>query len=344
MKKWLLLLLLSAGMSFGSAARSFPPEWARYLTEEYLAEVQTGRNERNLPEREFLDELLNGCRTNLARQVQVRVSDFAELEKRARDGAATVVYSSRTQFSTDVDLRLVVTRTYYDPETGEGCALACIGKEEARRYYRSEIDAFLERVDHTLALVCDYVGAGFKGRAKSELEALLPRFGMQDEAFLWLRIFGFPSDEYAALSSSRNEREHSVKRMLADLQHATTICLICSAELFGTPHAALSQELKGRLSAEGCSFTDDPARADWVVRVEVSAREYNRLAMEARTLYFSYVDASVSIDKAVASQRICEEGLSVKGGHTISYEEAARAACRELVGRIGELVVKTLQQ
>lgn len=344
MKKWLLLLLLSAGMSFGCAARSFPPEWARYLTGEYLAEVQTGRNERNLPERAFLDELLNGCRTNLARQVRVRVSDFAELEKRARDGAATVVYSSRTQFSTDVDLRLVVTRTCYDPETGEGCALACIGKEEAHRYYRSEIDAFLERVDHTLALANDYVRSGFKGRAKSELEALLPRFGMQDEAFFWLRVFGFPPEEYAALSSSRNDREHSVKRMLAELQHATTICLICSAELFGSRYAALQQLLKGRLSAQGCSFTEDPARADWVVRVEASAREYNRLTTEARTLYFAYVDAAVSIDKVVTSQRICEEGLSVKGGHTISYEEAARAAGRELAERLGSLVLHAIKE
>lgn len=343
MKK-LLLLLLSAGISAGSSARAFPPQWERYTSGGYLFDMQSDRNDRGLSEARFTEELANTARTNLARQVRMRIRDSAALSKRSADGLTTVAYTSESRFSTDVELRLVETRTSYDPATKQGWAIACIDRQEACRYYRSEVGAFLNRADNTLAAARDLAGAGFKARAKSELEALLPGFEAADEAFFWLGILGLPQDECERLRNRRNEREQAVKRMAAELQHATSVFLVCTADIFGARYPTLQNELKGKLTAGGCSLADDPSQADWVVRVEVSAREYNRLTAGGRPLFFAYADAHVSIDKTITAQRICEDALSAKGGHTTGYGEAARTACRELSERLGELVLGTIRQ
>jgi len=338
-----LLSILSIAVSLVCAAQQYPPEWAQYTSGGYIFDMQHDQNIQDRSETEFRDYLLHAARTNIAKQIRLQVRDFAKLNKKSIDGSSAVVYTSETQFSTDVELKLVETKTCYDPETKQGYAIAYIDKHAACRYYRNAVAAILNKADNCLTLARNFIGSGFKHRAKVELETLLTDFGTAEEAFFWLGILG-PCDETGVLQTRCDKKEGLVKQLLTELQYGTSIYLVCSADILGTRYPTLQHELKGRLSAEGCSFTEDPSQADWVIRVEVSTREYNRLTMNAQPLYFAYADANISIDKVISSQRIYEDGLSVKGGHTMNYKEAARSACKELAGQLGSLILQNIQR
>lgn len=343
MKKGLLLLVL-VGISLGVFAQQYPSEWMKYTAGGYLSDIQSDRNDRNQSGTEFISHLLNAARLNLAKQVQMRIRDFAELKKNSINGQTVVSYSSETQFSTDVDFKLIETKSHYDPEKKEGYAIAYVDKHAACQYYQNEIALFLGKADNSLTIARNYIGSGFKNRAKTELEAILSGFKTTDEAFFLLGIFGLSQRESEELLMQRNEREQIVKQILADLQCSTSIYLDCVADIFGIKYAALEHELKGKLSAEGCNFIVDPTQADWIIRVNVNAREYNHLTMNSRLLYFAYVDADISIDKVITSQRVCEDRTSLKGGHTHNYTEAARAACRDLSNQLNKIILKNIQR
>lgn len=46
--------------------------------------------------------------------------------------------------------------------------------------------------------------------------------------------------------------------------------------------------------------------------------------------YFSYVDAEIAVEKVVTNQRIYEDMLTEKGGHTHNFTEAARDAYKKI--------------
>jgi len=343
MKKGLLISLLLC-ISLSAFAQSYPPEWVQYTSGGYLADIQSDRNTRNVSDTEFKNYLLNLARTNLAKQVRMHIEEAAVMKKSDVDGHSSIVYSSETNFSTELDLQLVETKTQYDSQTGEYHAIAFIDKKAAGRYYQNEIAVFLSKTDNSLTIARNYIDSGFKDRAKTELEALLPTFGTITESFFWLGIFDVPQNEITKLSSQCNTQEQTVKKVLADLQYGTSICLVCSAEMFGTRYPALQNELKGILAQDGCNFTENPKQSDWIIRINASSRKYNDVNMNGQPFYFTYADAEITIDKTITSQRIYEDGLSVKGGHSLNHTAAARVAYKNLEKQLGSIILKTIKQ
>ncbi len=342
MKRGLILLFLAGWALFLSA--QCPPEWVKYTYGGYLYDIQSDYNNRNLSETDFKNYLLNVAHTNLAKKVQMQVKEEAGLNKSAVDGRSHISYTSSTHFSTDVNLKLVDSKTLYKADTKEGFAIVFIDKAAACKYYRSEIERILGKADNALTTANNYVASGFKERARVEVKSVLSEFAKTEEPFFWLSFFGVSQAELADLSDRCNTREQAVKQMIADLKHGTLICLSCTADLFGRPYPTLQNELKGRLSASGCSFTDDPADADWVIRVDVSAREQNIAVLGGMTSYFAYADALITIDKSATSQRIYEDEISVKGGHTRNYTEAARVAYKDLSKQLGEILKENIKE
>ncbi len=326
------------------SAQQCPPEWVEYTFDGYLYDIQNDCNTRGLSETAFKSYLLNIARTNLAKKVQMRVKDEANLHKNSVDGYSHISYSSSTHFSTEVNLKLVDSKTLYNASTKEGFAIVFIDKSAACRYYRNEIDRVLSKADNALTTANNYVASGFKERARGEMKAILPEFSKTEEPFFWLSFFEISRAELTDLTGRCNTREQAVKQMLADLKHGTLICLSCVTDLFGQSYIALQNELKGRLAVGGCSFTDNPGEADWIIGIEAAAREQNIAVLGGMTSYFAYVDARVAIDKGATSQRIYENEISVKGGHTRNYMEAARAAYKDLSKQLGEVLKESIKE
>lgn len=339
---WILFSLL--WISLGVNAQQYPPEWVKYTYGGYVYDIQSDSNDRNLSETDFKNYLLNIARTNLAKQIQVQVKDVAELNKLSVNGRTAITYSSNTNFSTDVNLKLVETKTAYESASKMGYAIAYIDRDAARNYYKNELTLVYNKINNSIALAENFVSAGFKSKAQAELEASLKLFAQVDEPLFWMNIFGASQSELSEWQEQFNAAEQNIKRMLAELKHGTVIYLSCSADMFGKSYPTLQNELKGMLAADGCSFTDNPTDADWAITITCNAREYSNVRIGNTNSYFSYVDAQIVIDKVITSQRIYEDEVSVKGGHTFGYSDAARAGYKEIKQQIGKIIKENIEQ
>ena len=338
------LLLVFAIFSSVVFAQQYPPEWIKYTIGGYLYDIESDINTNDISETKFKEHLLNVARTNLAKQVRLIVQDNSRLNKSAINGKSDISYVSSTVFQVDVELQLVESETYYNRETKEGQVIVYINKAAAAEYYKKEISLLVNNADNALSNAHNYLSSGFKNSAKQELANVLPEFDKVREHFSWLGLLGLSQNEITNLSASFNDREQTIKRFLSDLQYAITIYISCSADIFGNTYDAFPEAIKGELSGKGCNFSDDVSQADWIITVQASARKYNSFVMNNQAFYVAYVDAKISIDKTITSQRICEDELSIKGSHSISFDEAALVAYKNITKKIGEIILKNIEK
>lgn len=340
-----IVVILSLLLTFLHVdAQEYPPEWVKYMYGEYLYDLQSDNNYQNLSEIDFKNYLLNIARTNLAKQIQIKVQDVAQLKKESIDSHTEINYTSSTLFSTDVSMKLVETKTLYNPTSRKGYAIAYIDRDAARNYYKNELTLIYNNVNNSLVLADNFVSAGFKSKAQAELEASLKYFESLDKPFFWMNIFGASQSELSEWQQRFSATEQNIKRKLADLKHGTVIYLSCNADIFGELYPTFQEELKGMLSVEGCSFTSNPENADWIITVRCKAIESSNIKIGNSNAYFSYVDAHIIIDKAITSQRIYEDNISIKGGHTLGYYDAAMDGYKSVKQRLGTKITDIIWQ
>jgi hypothetical protein len=324
-------------------AQQYPSSWEGFTTVGYYFDIESGDNSQNLDEARYKADLLNLARTNLSKQIQVRVAEMSTLNKEVIDGHSSISYASESRFSTDRDLKLAKTETYTDNVSGKVFAIVYINKREASQYYENELQMMLRKVDNAFQIGENYERQGFKKKAKEELQQALTEFDSVEESFFWLNIFGMPEQQLQKYLDQAHEKEQSLKSKLAELEHGVTYCIVCVADYFGKPYPTLAKEVKGGLSTSGCSFTEDIAAADFVILINATAREYNKANIAGSTAYFVYVDAAIVIDKNATGQRIYEDKISIKGSHTLGYEEAARDGYKNASKEIGRILRENIE-
>ena len=328
---------------FSAQAQTYPSEWVKYTSDGYFYDIESGHNSQNLSESKFKNNLLDLARSNLSKQIQVRVEEVSRIDKNVVDGRSSILYNSASSFSTDVDMQLAESKSHFEPASQKQFVIVYINKEEACNYYKNDIQMLISNLNNTLRIVDDYISTGFKAKAKEELQKTLPQFDGVAKSFFWLNVFGMPEYQLQQYLDQVHELERVVKAKLAELEHGVTYCVVCDADSFGKKYTKLQNEVKGELSATGCNFVDDPVSADYVIRINASAREYNKMNTGGGSAYFIYVDAAVAIDKNATGQRIFEDEVSVKGSHTISYEEAARDGYKKVSKEISNLLKENIK-
>lgn len=336
-----IVLLVLIGLT--AQSQQYPSEWVRYTSEGYFHDIESGRNSQNLSESKFKSDLLDMARSNLSKQIQVMVEEVSRMDKRAVDGRSSILYASMRNVSTNVDMQLAETKTQFDPVSEKLYVIAYINKEEACNYYKNDIQMRISNLNNALSIADNYISTGFKAKAKTELENALLQFDGAGKSFFWLNVFGMPEYQLNQLLDQVHRLEQTVKAKLAELEHGITYCVVCTADNFGKNYTKLQNELKGELSKMGCNFVDDQTSADYVIRVEAASREYNQMNTAGGSAYFTYVDAAVSIDKNATGQRIFEDEISVKGSHTISFEEAGRDGYKKVSKEISNLLKENIK-
>lgn len=335
-------LLATAGACL---AQECEPEWLKYTTGGYLYALQSAKNEKSLSETVFRDGLANEARAQLARQIRVEVKDVSEISKSAVNGRSSTKYASNTSFSTDVEMKLVEVRTAYDRASHSGSAIAFINKATARDYYANELMLLYNRLESYLAQADNYVASGSKAKAREVLKKAEGETGDYSDALVWLNLFGEPQAQLEQWQSKFSDVGNRIKSVALKLEHGTVIYLQCRADLFGEDYGrTFANELKGVLAHDGCSFTNNPDQADFIVKIVASAREHTNVVVGARNSYFSYVDAEVSIDNVVTGQCVYVDQISCKGGHTLGYAEAAKAGYKDIKNQIGNSLRKNISQ
>lgn len=335
-----LSLSLDSEIAFAQIVpkQDIPAEWVKYTFEEYLFDLEVAKNEERLPEADFMKELLNLTYGNLAKKISVNVNANSSVQKQAVNGHSQIVFNSNTELSTALSLKLVDSRTFYDSKKQEGYVIAFVEKAAARTYYQNEIDQILGKADKALRVSGDYMLSGFKEKALSEINSVLPEFEKVDEIFFWLNSFGFPQGQQEMKLKQCIEKEQSLKKRAAELKYATTIFIDCKVDLFGNAYTTLGKEISGKIASDEYGFVNNRSDADWVITLQGSAHRYNESTPGQTTVYFSSVEVQINIDKIVSAKRICEEVVSAKSGHTISYDEAAKLAYKELVPQIVSII------
>lgn len=326
-----------------SKAQNYPLEWKQYTSDGYFYAIESGVNEQKLPEERFRNDLLDMARTNLAKKIEVKVEEMSQMSKDVVNGNANIYYSSQRNLSTNLDMRFTQSGSHIDIVVGKQYVIVYINKADACKYYEKDLKMLMSRIDNQIAIADNYIGTGFKSKAKTELQDALTMFDEADEMFFWLNVFGMSDYQIQQYLGQINEKEQTVKSQLADLEYGTTYCIVCTADNFGKPYPKLKNEIKGDLSASGCNFVDDPDSADYVIYIEASSREYNTAVIGNVTSYYSFVDASISIDKVATNQKIFEDEISVKGSHTISYNEAGRDGYKKVREQICNILIENIK-
>lgn len=343
MKKFLLALALLFTGGLGNIfAQECPPEWVQYTTgSRYLYDIEKEVNNARVPETEFKNTLLDIARTNLAKQIKVQVVDRTVMEKLAVNGKSSVRFGARTDFSTDVDMELVQTKTLYNSATRQGWAIAYIDKSAAGTFYKNKVEVLLRKADNTLTNANNYILSGFKGKASDEAKATLAEFAQLDEIFYWLSFFGLSQAELGSLLDRCSTRQQALKKLEIQVKNGISIYLSVSADLFGRPYP-LQSKLKGLLASDKRSFSDNPDNVDWVIEVNAEAREFNITGGSGISTFHAKVDAFVKVIKTITGQHLVEDEITAKGSHTRGYEEAARIAYGDVEKEISALIQKTI--
>lgn len=335
-----LALFLLLGLS--AKAQSYPIEWVKYTNDSHFYDIESSSNTQQIDEAKFRNDLLDLARANLSKQIQVKVQEVSQLSKTANNGQTDIQYSSTRRFTTDLNLKLAKNESQTDLASGKVFVIAYINKREACQFYENELQMLIRKMENAFQIAENYVQQGFKPKAKDELQHALDELALSEELLFWLNIFGFPDTELQQYLAQVHPAEQNLKSKIAELEHGTTYCVVCTANLFDKSYPKLEKEIKGELSVSGCNFIDDPSSSDYVIRIEAAAREYNKADVAGTAVYFTYVDAVLSIMKNATEQRIFEDEISVKGSHTISYEEAARDGYKKLSKEIGNLLKENI--
>ncbi|MBQ9637636.1 MAG: hypothetical protein IJV36_07090 [Prevotella sp.] len=324
-------------------AQQYPLEWKNFTSSEYLYDIQSDENVKNLTATDFKELLLNVARANLAKQVQTSIHDNATLNKATVDGHTSISYQTETFYLTDIELQLVTTQTAYYPESRIGHAIAYIEKSQARQYYVNMLQSHYDKINYTIIEAEDLIAKGFKSKAKSLLEHSLGIFKDKENPFFWLNVFELSPSELVAWQQKIADREQTVKRMIADLDHGTGVFLTCRADNFGVPYPMLQNELKGIIAQNDCNITENGESADFKIKITCEARKGNHVNLSGASCYFAFVDATITIDKVATSQRIYENAITVKGAHTSNFKEAAKIAYRDLKKELGAIINENIK-
>jgi hypothetical protein len=143
--------------------------------------------------------------------------------------------------------------------------------------------------------------------------------------------------EYAQISKTL-EYKSFVNQAISRMQTAIVVFVQSRESYFGKPVNILAPKLKAGLSEHGCSFTDNPAEADWTLKINASTRK----GSEIDGIYFSFLDAEISLVELRTGKEIYSNNFTgLKGGATDydcagrkAYDTGMKEITREIVANI----------
>ena len=359
MKKTILTTLFFWAMTAIAAFAQTPPAWydhevrkVNYPTKRFFKGYAEGMPAANENIATAMQRLKDAARVEALATIRVLVQSQTTsnvISQNLQTMGETFRQSTselKTATTTSVDMEIpgLLIEEYRDPETGMLAAFAYVKKSTLIQQLLKQIAISLTKVEMSLDQIDQLVATGQKLEARTAAEKAMPLFAEVDDAQQLLVVVDTEATEESLMLAETRTLQQRLMAMVAQLKNALTICIQCDATIFGTAYPALRSTLQGHLSKLGCNFVTDPTQADWVVRIQTVAREYNTMAMGNVSTYFTYVDATISVLKSATNQLVYEDMLSEKGGHTHNYEQAARDAYKYLTPKICKAVEEQVKQ
>lgn len=356
MKK-LFLILLSA-FSLMVAAQTTPNWYDNDMRRSFYPAGQyfTGFAEGQRLGSESLDaattRLKNAARVEALSTIRVHVQNttvnqalsqtLRTMEGTFRQSARE--FSSATTTKVDMEIPGLQIEAWTNPDNGNIAAFAYVKKATLIRQLEKTITVGLTKIETSLDQVDQLVANGQKMKARDLAVKTLPQFAEVDDAQKTLAAVDENADEETLQLQETRALQNRLTGLIAQLKHGINIYFECTADLFGKNYATLKSEIQGELSKLGCTFVNSASESDWAIYVNAPAREYRKTDYGSTSSYFSYVDANIVVDKTTTGQRVFEDQISEKGGHTMNYEQAARDAYKNISPKISEIIKNQIQQ
>lgn len=278
----------------------------------------------------------NETRSNMHSESLESIDDWSETIKETMD--------SRTTTEVDLEIPGLQVEAWSNPNKNEVVAFAYIRKSTLCRQMDKQVTAGLTRIETILENANYLVANGQKLQAKEAIKKVVPLFSEVEQAQRILIVADPLSDAEMLQLAETKQLTQRYMSMVAELKNGLNIYLSCNAGMFATNYFSLKGEIQGELSKLGSTFVSNAEQSDWAIYVTASAREYNRADFGGTTSYFVYVDAQIVIEKIATGQRIYENAISEKGGHTHNFEQAARDAYKHISPKIIAIIKEQIKQ
>jgi len=339
MKKILLLLplLLFSMLTFGQKLQWITDKerLEYYPREQYLTgyAINIGRNTK-----EFSEALKASAKAELAENIQVSVQSAKVNYRSEVDGNFSESFVATTLTFADADLNGLKIEYYYDNNTQTGYAFAYVNKPELRGYYKARITFIIQQIESTLNNAAQLEKDGNKGRAKKMYEEAGLQFNDLQIAQSLLIAVG--CDEESMQIEKSLSLKSATTQALAQMQTAIIVYIESREDIFGRQVNILAPKLKALLSQHGCSYTNEQARADWMLSIMATTRR----GQEVEGIYFSFLDATVSlIDQHTGKEIYGNNFTDLKGGG-LDYESAGRKAYDASLQHISKEIVASIEK
>jgi len=255
------------------------------------------------------------------------------------------IMTSRAATQTGIkDIHGLKVEIWENSKTGEVYAFAWVKTASLYRQLMRRIAANTAKAEVEMESIETMANRGDKLQAKNNLPKVQELIDdIENDQRIMLSIDANVSDEDMAVEET-NLLKKRYQALTANLKNGINIYLSCNASMFGASYSALKEEIQGALSPMGCTFVRSADQSDWDIQVNAKAREYNASTYGSVTSYFVYVDATIIVEKTATGQRIYENQISEKGGHTHNYEQAARQAYKDISPKISKIIKEQIQQ
>ena len=299
----------------------------------------------NMRSGETESAMLARLKTDAKKEAAGKVRTMVEAEVRKTDRQFTngedysfsSLYQDYTRQAIQAEINGINIETHYDPSERMGYAFAYVKKSELAAYYKSQINLQLQQVQTALNTAATAANAGQKMRAKKACEDALQPLAKAE--FAQDLLSAISPYETEALQLDRLSRlKNELLQALIDLEQSIYIYLKCDETNFGQTVRILGPELKRLFSNNQCSFTDDPAQADYKIVVTASTRKHDgNVAFGDGSLKFSLADVEVEVYSNYKKMVVYSDGISQKNnGDGATYESAGRNALKLAAGKVWE--------
>ena len=244
----------------------------------------------------------------------------------------TSIFESAVKTSATIELTGVKTDAYVENNLVYG--FAYVNKYELIGYYNAFLTMNTQQLEGVLNTAKGLETSGDKAKARKQYEEAVPLLVKVEQAQDVLVAL----DRNANIQRSKTAQYRSdIVQALARLMQGVYVYFESKEDMFGKNSTLISNGIKTVLSKNGCSFTTDILQADFILKINASARKHG----SPGDIVFCYADFEVELVKNQTQKTVYQEELKQKGGHT-SYENAAREAFQEAGQEIAKKLLEKL--
>jgi len=242
------------------------------------------------------------------------------------------IFEAAVKTSATIELTGLKIDTYYDDSNGLIYGFAYVNKYELTGYYNAALTMNMQQLESILNTAKQLETNGEKAKARTQYEEIVPLLVKVEQAQDVLVAL----DRNASLQRDKTAKYRGeIIQALARLAQGVYIYIESTEDMFGKNSSLISNKIKSILSKNGCSFTTDMSQADFILKLNASARKYG----DSGQIVFCYADVEVSLIKRQTQKTVYQEVLKQKGGHT-TYENAAHEVFEEAGKTIGEKLME----